>query len=201
MVYWIRDIPYKLRMFCQKLFRPNHIPDNEIWNLDCYLVKLILPRLQAFKKAKRVSYQVVNKETYDYMLPNEEMDKKEAEAWEDVLDRMIFAFEFAYQEAFDNRKAKKLRKKIKEKFGDWDGETENNKHYFLWKKNDNGSYTSASFFEELSSEDILRYEKEDGKNWLKEQTFYYNVQLHSELQKKATEGFELFGKYFQGLWD
>jgi len=201
MPYWIKNIPYCLKMFFQKLFRANHISDNEIWSMYSYIVKNTLPRLQAFKKAKRVSFQVTS-ENYDYAgAYEEERQKLEIQRWETVLEKILFAFEFTYQENFSGRKAKRIEKKIKEKYGDWDAKTPDNKSYHFWKRKNNEMSELVSSPIELSKEDIARYSKEYGKDWAEKNCFYYNVELHSSLHTMANEGFELFGKYFQGLWD
>lgn len=88
--------------------------DCDLWNLDFTLAKYILPRLIKFKKINRMSYPSCF---------------KSSEEWHNILDKMIFSFNYI--------------------------------------ANDRNS---------------------DLKNILKD-------------SKKVQKGLELFGKYFQGLWD
>lgn len=58
------------------------VADSECWSLDYTLSRYILPRLKHFKKMKRYTYP-------DGITP---------ERWEEILDEMIWAFEFMLDE-------------------------------------------------------------------------------------------------------
>lgn len=72
----------------QKLFRGYSRRD--LWSLDYHLAELILPRLIAFKKSKRNGVPgclcKVDGTDQDF--------EAEGKQWEEILDKMILAFEF-----------------------------------------------------------------------------------------------------------
>lgn len=79
--YKLKDIPFNIKMFFQKLFRG--WSDREIWNLDDTIVKFVVPRLK-----------VLREETIGYPFSDE---CKTFEDWEKMLDEMIFGLEFLNQ--------------------------------------------------------------------------------------------------------
>jgi hypothetical protein len=116
--YRLKALKWNTKYLFQKLYRYDHIPDSECWNCSSYLVKIILPRIKAFSKIKRNGTPI-----FDSDISDEDREQK----WQDILDKIVFAFEFQYQEYFDDNKAKRLRAKIKRKYGDWEEEIESNK--------------------------------------------------------------------------
>lgn len=93
----ISDLFYKIKWGLQKIFRG--YSDIEIWNLDDTIIDFVLPRLKVFRK-----------QTNGYP-PN----LGSFEEWEDILDKIIWAFEYYNQDStyFD----------LKEKYGDEKTET------------------------------------------------------------------------------
>ncbi|MCL2211681.1 MAG: hypothetical protein FWB95_07155 [Treponema sp.] len=119
---------FTLRMFFQKVFRKNHISDIETWNSYTYMSKLILPHLKAYKKEKRFGYPSEfseyedtsgrwnSKEEYDQAIKDGTLIGGGYEAWEEALDKIIFAVEYTVYEAFNEKKLKKL---VIDKYGEF----------------------------------------------------------------------------------
>lgn len=190
----------------QKLVRLSHASDCDLWNLSDHLVDIILPKLKAFKEMPRLGFPGIfsdfdkehagpwaNKEEYDKDVANGDIVGGGEEAWEKVIDEMIFAFEYIKA---DNHT--KYYKKFVEKYGcDWFEKKPENRIVKLW-------YTNP----ETGCAMMIG---EDGKKpdapWILNENsffskpFYYNSSLHMEASSRAQKGFELFGKHFMGLWD
>lgn len=58
-----------------------YVPYSDLWSLDITIAKFVLPRLKKFKK-ENIGYPCI-----------EEMDTPEK--WDEALDKMILAFEYA----------------------------------------------------------------------------------------------------------
>ena len=97
----------KIKWFLQKVFRKDHTSDHELWSLDYYLAKIILPKLKRFKAMGRNGYpgNFISKkeEALNMGYTEGEIDKAinkgdlvigGPEKWEESLDEMIFAFDF-----------------------------------------------------------------------------------------------------------
>jgi len=87
--YQIRNFFLRIKWSLQKIFRRGHCSDRNLWNLDIYLAKIILPKLIAFKSMPRVGYPALLR------------DENE---WEKILDEMIFAFKYVLADAEIKRK-------------------------------------------------------------------------------------------------
>lgn len=201
---FVLGIRYDVKNLLQFVFRPDHVCDSDIWNLYSTVVRKNINLIRAYKRKKRMGYHFVDGvEIHEN--PTDEQEKSAIDAWEKVLDDIVFAFEFCYQENYDDWKAKNIRRKLKRKFGDWDAETKENEFCFFWRTIKDGEYKNYSElvtgFDEMNEEDMAGLEKELGKDWRKKVTRYHNKELHDKLEKKASDGFVLFGKYFQSLWD
>lgn len=105
---WFQLQTRNLKHLYQKITRG--FGDNQLWSLDYNLAKIIYPRLKAFKEYKRMGYP-------SDLKPN---------AWEDMLDDMVFAFKDILDDdiGFDEEKYKRREKGLRlfyERFGDlWD---------------------------------------------------------------------------------
>lgn len=90
---WVYFRFRSVKFFYQRLTRG--WDDSVTWSLDDHLAKLILPRLKRFKE--------LNKHAYPGKFPG--IDRPDAvesfEEWQEVLNKMIFAFEW---HADDDRK-------------------------------------------------------------------------------------------------
>jgi hypothetical protein len=94
-IYIFSRIKTTIEYTLQKIFRRNHISDNEIWECYHFLAKLILPRLIAFRNLNKMGFALVSDE-----YPNEHYNYEQdgqTELWEDrwekTVDEMIYAFE------------------------------------------------------------------------------------------------------------
>ena len=196
-IYGIKDMWYNTIHHIQRIYRRNHVSDRDIWGIYYRLAEISLPKLIAFKNSNRHGTPMFDDYTED-----ETDDQCEAreKKWDDILDKMIMGMKYVLMEN-DSRKYKKYEKELKDQFGDWDAKTEENKHYFLWKRTSDNMSQLCDDPSELSDEDIKERIKEDGPNWLEKSVFYYNCNLYNEISKKAQEGLKLYGEYFMNLWD
>jgi hypothetical protein len=99
------DICRFLKSSYQKLTRG--FSDEECWNLDYTIAKFILPRLKHFKKHNYGlpwrSHKMINGEVVELMESEKIYDRAidgslTSEEWDDVLNNIIFAFEFILDE-------------------------------------------------------------------------------------------------------
>lgn len=111
----IIDFFYKIKWFFQRIFRPCHVSDIDLWNLDITLAEVIYPKLKMFR------HRILSKGTHGYPLAFSSNDGGEVggefEGWVASIDEMLFAFEFIL--AQDGRD-KKLVKKLNLQYGEWD---------------------------------------------------------------------------------
>lgn len=201
-IYGLKDLKYNIVHHAQRIYRPNHTSDRDIWSLDFHLAEIILPKLIAFQKANKHGTPIFDDYVQD---ENDDQEKARTKKWDDIIDQMIVGMKYVVVDGY-GKKYKKYERELKRQFGDWDAKTEKNKRYHLWKHlppNENGERMSQLVDDpsELSSEDIEELVKENGPNWLQDSIHYYNVNLHNEIAKKAQEGLKLFGEYFMNLWD
>ncbi len=110
----IKDFNYEIKYFFQKAFREHHSSDKELWNLYGYIIKFIYPKLLAFQKMERCGYPSAfcnfednmgfeSQEQYDESVAKGEMTGGGPEAWEKVLDEMIFACEYTLHDEYDKK--------------------------------------------------------------------------------------------------
>jgi hypothetical protein len=212
--YWLyRLLKYSiignLKTEWQRFLSPSHLAPYDAWECSSQLVKKIYPYLLNFKNAKRIGIPIFEGSSPQIrrLSAGEENEqfKTNEKKWEDILDKILFAFEYTYQECFSDRLAKKLKRKIAREYGDVDKVCEENKCYHLWRTviDDNGREACQFCNDptELTEKDKETLRKENGEDWLEKSVFYYNSALHVELEIKAQEGFKLFGEYFGNLWD
>jgi hypothetical protein len=199
--WWrIKDKYYNVKQFMQKVFRKNHIPDIEIWNLYSFMAPYILKRLEAFKAAKRVGYpshfseynehEWSSREEYDEAVRKGDMLGGGKQVWEDYLDKMIFAFDYiVYYDSYDNREYFLNKYNLEDPHAK---KLKNRKESYVYELED-----GSTMMTEQSPEEIDRkYKKYLGKG-----ASYLNVELEREIAERMQEGFELFGKFFTNLWD
>ena len=106
-----KEILYKIKYFCQKIFRKNHISDIEIWNCKEHLAKYILPRLKVLRSQDFFYYPPndVNSISISRTVidKNNDEDKKNLSIWLEMLDEMIYAFEYVlYGDTLDKKGTK-----------------------------------------------------------------------------------------------
>ena len=161
----------------------------DTWSMDHTLAEIILPMLKQLKTTKHGVAQIdledvpdhlhgTTTEDYDEQLTFDfyQEDKKDSvdfmEArWDWVLDEMIFAFEH------------KLDDSWKDKF--YEGTTD----YITVFVDKDGN--------EVPKGDHVFYRMEHGPN----HTFKCDHDALEAVQKRISNGFRLFGKYYESLWD
>ena len=205
-IRFFKDLPRNTKYFLQKVFRSTHTSDFEVWCLFSPMAKWILPRLYQFKKSKRMGYPGIFSEYYENEWKSkEEYDESVAsgktlsggpEAWEKVLDEIIFAFEFTLAD----EGIKKYEKPFMKKYGDWNEEIPENLQQHNWYRHKtDGSCMLPGTAPTDTPPDLSEYEP-DPDNIMGGE-FYYNMEMHQEFAERAYEGFKLFGRFFQSFWD
>jgi len=208
-VHRIPDFFRNIKWILQKIFRKHHCSDLDLWGLDSHLIKIILPKLIAFRKRDLHGYPC-NFSQWDESLKDgggmgltrEEYDKAKAEGhyvggemegWKKTLDEMIFAFEYhLYSDEFG-----KKQKSFYEKYGyeDPHRQTEDNISWHYNYSTPDGGHMYSGELVDLTEENYKGY------TLLGKSKSYYDMQTYKEIAQRAQNGFKLFGKYFQNLWD
>lgn len=203
----ISNFFHNIVYFIQKITRSHHCSNLDLWDLYSHLAKITLPKLVAFRAQKINGYPNnfsewsdncgYTKEEYDKAKSDGSIVGGEMDAWLKTIDEMIFAFEFVlYFESWDKKKKQIFIDKYK--LPDLEAKIPENLHIsyeYSGAEDSEASYISSG--EKLSSEE----QAEKKYTFLGEDRFYHNYTLEEELQKRASKGFELFGKYFRSLWD
>lgn len=199
-----KDSKFFIRMTWQRLTRRDHVADHDIWGVNSVFIEKMYPYVKAFVKAKwRHGYYVLPK-FYRSDDPNDYDTEAAIAEWERVLNEILFAFEFMYQEEFSNKRAKILEAKLKRQHGDWEAPIPKNRSLSMFamsRDNGDGTSTLVGNYEDLTEEEKERLEKEHGKDWVEECAFYYDHDLHTKLYSRAMEGMKLFGEYVMAMWD
>ena len=143
-----------------------HIDRWDTWSMDNTLAEIVLPMLKQLKATKhgapfvempdRPEHLQCYKEPEDY-----ETDKFHFEAWDWVLDEMIFAFDSKVNDG-------------------WEDQFETGESDLQWKKLEDGM------------SEMVR-----GPN----DTKVYDLEGRKKYQERISNGFRLFGKYYENLWD
>lgn len=145
-----------------------HIDKWDTWSMDHTLGYIILPMLKQLKETKHGAPYVDMDDRPEnlqcYKEPEDhDTDKFHFEAWNWVLDEMIFAFEC---------KSGSME--------DWEEQFHTGEFDFEWVKLEDGNYQMVK-----------------GEN----DTSNYDIEGRKKFQKRISNGFRLFGKYYEGLWD
>ncbi len=192
-IYW------QIRYFFQRLFRKNHLSDYDAFECVSSIVHKVYPLVKNYYETKRVGYPMdfieweegcgYTKEEYEEYKQSGDILGGGPEAWEKVLQEIIFAFEW-----FLCENNKKLKTKLKKENGDWEAKLEKNKSCSFFRKiKDSDNSSLITDINELTDEEKASLKEKD--------IFYFDSDLYNSLQKRADAGFKLFGKYFQNLWD
>jgi len=188
----------------QRVFRTHHASDCDLWGLSEHLAPIILGKLQAFKNMPRHGYPSFfsdyckeewgSKEEYEDAVAKGKVTGGDEEAWNKVLDEMIFAFEFiTYYEAKDKKRDRML-KKYGLKYPHEKTPESRTVHYVYKCGKDKDKHIMSSY---LPPDDPANAKRE----YLGEDISYYNFNLEGEYYKRAQKGLELFAKHFMSLWD
>jgi hypothetical protein len=167
------------------------IHDYDTWNMDHTLALMVLPMLKQLQVTKHGAPNVdiedtppelwpTDKETMAYNL-NGDTDSKFFKRWDYVMGEMIFAFTNKVNEWEDS-------------FFDYGEEEKANKVTIEFK---GVGPCQLRLFpdEEGSMEDYELYE------WVQGRKASFDKDGHKAYQERITNGFRLFGKYYESLWD
>lgn len=217
--YKVKNIYYEIKYKFERLFRG--YSDFDVFEMYSSLTHIILPRLIAFRKdlhgfpvifsewdAEQGKYggMGMTKEEYDQKIIDGEFLPGGIKAWEEILDKMIFAFTFILVEDSypRNKFERKLVKDFKEKYGDIDAKKPENAHkneyHFLTHKDKGSMHCPEENYTE-EEKNKLQQEGWEYQGFKQRPPFYYDYKLEQELNDKCNEGLQLFGKHFRSLWD
>lgn len=171
-----------------KFFKNGHrnikveIEKFDTWNLDTTLAFIILPALVQLRDSKMgvpaefvdiggASYDV--QESFDfYKDSHDEHFDKSVERWNDVLDKMIWSFEQLVLNDYEQKY-----------------------HYgqpkYDWVKTPSQQLNPIN---NLMEDMYQMVDTNPDEHW-------YDIEGHSEHERRIQEGLELFGKYYKHLWD
>lgn len=151
----------------------------DTWNMDHTLGRIALPMLKQLKANKHGSPNVddedVPEELKSTSAPKKEnewdTDGNHFKRWDYVLDEMIFAFEHKLDDS-------------------WQDAFRSGNIDHVWKPVDvNGN--------EVPKKEAKYFEMTDGPN----HTYVCDYNGMRVVEDRIQNGFRLFGKYYQGLWD
>jgi len=153
----------------------------DTWSMDYTLASIILPMLKQLQKTKHGSPSVDDKDVPEGLgLRSTEAPAKENEwdtdenwfkRWDWVLDEMIFAFTC---KVYDS----------------WEDEFRSGEHDMLWVPVDiDGN--------EVTKGEHRSYQMKHGPK----DTYKCDYKGMQVVEARIQNGFRLFGKYYQGLWD
>lgn len=186
---WVEKWSDRLLPFCkayQKVLDTIHpkidyvkIDRWDTWSMDHTLAKMILPMLKQLQATKHGSPGVDDEDVPDELKstsapPKEneyDTDGNWHKRWDYVLNEMIFAFEKKNDDDWD------------EEF--WSGETGK----ITWTE------TGETFFNPITNKEEKTYQMHASGN----RTCDWDAR--EKMQKRISNGFRLFGKYYEGLWD
>jgi hypothetical protein len=151
----------------------------DTWSMDHTLADIILPMLRQLRETKHGAPHTDDEDVPEYLRshmaqPKEnewDTDDLHFMRWDWILDEMIFAFEM---------KAK----------DDWAAEFHSGEHDVKWVPVDKDG-------NEVPKGEHRFYEMRKGSN----DTHVYDAEGAQKVQTRITNGFRLFGKYYESLWD
>ena len=152
----------------------------DTWSMDHTLADIVLPMLRQLKATKHGSPNVAGEDVPEHLrstaAPKKEdewdIDAFHHDRWDWVLGEMIWAFE---QKCRDH----------------WEEDYYSGEHDLSWRKSDR-TYPNFDTGEEEAT-----YEMVPGPN----HTFEINTEGMAAHQARMTNGFRLFGRYYEALWD
>jgi hypothetical protein len=204
--YRIKDLCYSIKYKAQRIFRFYHVSDLDLWNFDNTMAKWIYPRLKLFIGKERQGYpgdfseynenEWHSKEEYDDAIKNGKHLGGGPEAWEKILQEMVFAFEWKlnYQNYKDEEQRDKFCKKWNIK-NPYEKNIENKSIHYEYKCLERGLASCISDEMDIDVKEPEKY------IYLRRVVRYYNSKYAIEIGERAMKGLELFGKYFSNLWD
>lgn len=151
----------------------------DTWSMDHTLADIILPMLKQLKEKQHGAPFVDDEDVPDELKstsapPKEnewDTDGNHFKRWEWVMNEMIFAFEHKVDDS-------------------WEDEFRSGKSDTIWVPVDKDG-------NEVPKGEHKFYQMKDGPN----HTYKCDYEGIEKVQKRMQNGFRLFGKYYQGLWD
>ena len=151
----------------------------DTWGMDNTLAHIILPMLKQLQATKHGA-PFVDDEDVPEELRSTNAEPKENEwdtdsnhflRWDWIMNEMIFAFECELDES-------------------WQDEFRSGEHDTIWIPVDKDG-------NEVPKEDAKLFQMSDGPN----DTYKCDYEGMKVVQNRIDNGFRLFGRYYQGLWD
>jgi hypothetical protein len=185
---WVDRWSTRLSPFCRALekvldvFHPkiNYVKIDawDTWSMDHTLGMIVLPMLKQLKERHHGSAQVDPEDVPEHLRPTElagpdngYTDNTVHERWDWVLDEMIFAFECKNNDNWDDQF--------------WTGE------WGDWKFEKTGDTAYNPFSGKTEQLSELKMGGNRTCDW----------EGRAAMQARISNGFRLFGKYYEGLWD
>ena len=153
------------------------IDDYDVWNLDHSLALIIVPALMRLKEKKQGAPFVHNEDVPKFLRATEE-EIKEHNDGGDTDEHYFDRWDYVMSEmifAFES------------KLEDWEEQ-------FASGEND-VSFVEIPDKKDEEGEPLWTWEH--GPNHTRE----YDIEGREKYQARITNGFQLFGKYYEGLWD
>lgn len=156
-----------------------HIDRWDTWSMDHTLAYIILPMLKQLKATKHGAPFVDDEDVPEHLrstaaLPKEnewDTDSNHFLRWDWVLDEMIFAFECELDDS-------------------WENEFRSGEMDLVWKPVDREGNP-------VPEEEAKFFQMGDGPN----HTYECDYDGMKVVQDRIQNGFRLFGRYYQALWD
>lgn len=150
----------------------------DTWSMDHTLAHIILPMLKQLQETKHGSPMVDDEDLPTYMRHGEPdtHDNWVHYRWEWVLNEMIFAFENKLDDSWEDQ----FRH----------GEPE----YVYTPVNPKEEYVSNTLDEDAFDSDWVRMDQVNPDYWV-------DWEGYKLYQARISNGFRLFGKYYENLWD
>jgi hypothetical protein len=151
----------------------------DTWSMDHTLAPIILPMLKQLQKTKHgapfVDDEDVPEELKSTSAPPKEnewdTDDNHFKRWDWVMDEMIFAFECKVDDS-------------------WEDAFSSGEHDILWVPVDADG-------NQVPKGEHKHFQMKDGPN----NTFKCDYEGMKVVEQRIQNGFRLFGKYYQNLWD
>ena len=163
------------------------IHDYDTWNMDHTLSFIILPMLKQLKATKHGAPFVDMPDRPEHLQCYKEpedhnTDKFHFQAWDWALDEMIWAFEHKVNDDWEEWLFREDGTEFQIKEIQWKGI---GPAQLLLFPDEDGKTEEYEMYEMIRDETPSRFDKEG----------------YIAYKKRITNGFQLFGKYFESLWD
>lgn len=155
------------------------IDPHDTWSMDSTLARIVLPMLQQLKATKHGSPNVADEDVPEHLRStaapakdNEwDIDDNHHARWDWVLDEMIFAFEMKSRD-------------------DWAADFHSGEIDIRWVPVDKDNNP-------VDKKDAKWYRMDRGPA----DTHVYDADGAQRVQERISNGFRLFGRYYESLWD